>query len=60
MAWLRNNFTKLAEDSTEERRVRHTRAYILQIIVGSRTQLRIQSVGDIVPRDVSGDETRKN
>ncbi|KAK5845473.1 hypothetical protein PVK06_001661 [Gossypium arboreum] len=34
MAWLRNNFMELAEDSTEERRERYTRAYIIQIIGG--------------------------
>ncbi|XP_052485311.1 protein MAIN-LIKE 2-like isoform X2 [Gossypium raimondii] len=30
MAWLRNNFAELAEHSTEERRVRYARMYILQ------------------------------
>ncbi|MBA0613289.1 hypothetical protein Godav_013749 [Gossypium davidsonii] len=34
MAWLRNNFVKLAEDSTEERRERYAWVYIFQIIGG--------------------------
>ncbi|MBA0750618.1 hypothetical protein Gogos_002024 [Gossypium gossypioides] len=29
MVWLRNNFTELTEDFTEERRVRYAQAYIL-------------------------------
>ncbi|MBA0738504.1 hypothetical protein Gogos_011843 [Gossypium gossypioides] len=34
MAWLRNNFAELAEDSTQERRERYAWVYIFQIIGG--------------------------
>ncbi|MBA0746314.1 hypothetical protein Gogos_008847 [Gossypium gossypioides] len=34
MSWLRNNFVELAEDSTEEKRLRYARTCILQIIGG--------------------------
>ncbi|MBA0819597.1 hypothetical protein Gohar_019472 [Gossypium harknessii] len=34
MAWLRNNFAKLVEDSTKVQRERYVQVYILQIIRG--------------------------
>ncbi|MFQ6643064.1 hypothetical protein Gotur_018195 [Gossypium turneri] len=53
MAWIRKYFVGMDEDSTEVDRERHTLAYIL-------FGLGVHRVGDIVPRDVSGDVTRKN
>ncbi|MFQ6627077.1 hypothetical protein Gotur_005582, partial [Gossypium turneri] len=53
MAWIRKNFVGLVEDSTKVQRERYAEA-------SERTQLGIRRVGDIIPRDVSGDATRKN
>ncbi|MBA0763781.1 hypothetical protein Gotri_013190 [Gossypium trilobum] len=45
MAWIRKNFVRIVEDSTKR---------------SVRTQLEVRRVGDIIPRDVSGNATRKN
>ncbi|MBA0857711.1 hypothetical protein Goshw_016028 [Gossypium schwendimanii] len=53
MAWIRKNFTELFEDSIKVQRERY-------VLASRRTQLGVRCVGDIIPRDVSGDATRKN